>query len=164
MSVELLVGQFSLFELPISFFFDSVFVGFGGCVILVTVSVLIFSIVYMGGTTRYRRFVYLLLMFVFSILLLVSADRFITVLVGWDGLGLTSFCLVIFYERPRRLSSGLLTVLTNRLGDSMFICSLFYFFLVGGLSVVDHYHYSYLMAILLVVGSITKRAQLPFCS
>jgi len=42
-------------------------------------------------------------------------------MLGWDGLGLVSFILVIFYNNSSSLDSGLITVFTNRLGDCFFI-------------------------------------------
>ena len=52
-------------------------------------------------------------------------------MVGWDGLGLVSFCLVIYYARSRSMESGLVTVFRNRFGDVFFLLSMFFFF-VGG--------------------------------
>ena len=45
------------------------------------------------------------------------------VLLGWDGLGLTSFLLVVYYQSSHSLGAGLITVLTNRLGDVGLILS-----------------------------------------
>merc|ERR550519_1201056 len=45
------------------------------------------------------------------------------ILLGWDGLGLTSFLLVIFYKNRKRLGSGILTVMLNRIGDCFFFTS-----------------------------------------
>jgi len=47
-------------------------------------------------------------------------------MVGWDGLGLISFCLVVFYSNHVRLDSGFVTVFSNRFGDVFFLCSFFF--------------------------------------
>jgi len=163
-SLEFLITYTEYCEYPVVFSFDFISLGYSRCVVLVSSRVLVFSVFYMDGTLNRRRFLYLLLLFIFSMLVMVFSGSFITILIGWDGLGMTSFCLVIFYDRPRSLSSGILTVLTNRLGDSMFICSLFYFLLGGGFSAENHVSLSFFLVFLLIVGRITKRAQLPFCS
>jgi NADH-ubiquinone oxidoreductase chain 5 len=41
----------------------------------------------------------------------------VRILLGWDGLGLVSYCLVIYYQNVRSYSAGMLTVLSNRIGD-----------------------------------------------
>lgn len=48
----------------------------------------------------------------------------ITFLLGWDGLGLVSFLLVIFYQNPRSLGAGIITLITNRIGDALIISSI----------------------------------------
>jgi len=52
-------------------------------------------------------------------------------MLGWDGLGLVSFLLVIYYIDRVRLDSGLITVFTNRLGDCLFILSFIFIFYRG---------------------------------
>jgi NADH-ubiquinone oxidoreductase chain 5 len=61
--------------------------------------------------------------FVVSINILIYSGNLITVLLGWDGLGITSFLLVIYYQNSYSLGAGLITVLTNRLGDVGLILS-----------------------------------------
>jgi len=118
----------------------------------------------MAGTQDFRRFVYLLVVFIMSMFFLVFSGNFFTIIVGWDGLGFVSFCLVVFYSSSSRLCSGLLTVFINRVGDSFFLLC-FYFFWVGGffsscLSLETGVGAA--MAAVFFVGCSTKRAQLPF--
>merc|ERR1712221_45872 len=82
--------------------------------------------------------------------------RLVGALIGGDGLGVTSFLLVIYYKNRKSLGSGIITALTNRLGDCFFLLILGMFFY--------SYSYFYLMAVLILITSITKSAQIPFSS
>lgn len=77
------------------------------------------------------RFFYLLFLFVVSIMFLVFSGSWVVVMLGWDGLGLVSFLLVIFYNNRSSLDSGLITVFTNRVGDCFFIFSFMFIFYRG---------------------------------
>lgn len=78
-------------------------------------------------------------------------------------MGLTSFCLVVFYGNSVRLDSGLVTVFRNRVGDVFFLLS-FFLFVEGGLWSFDRFYFSVPVSLLLFLffGRITKRAQIPF--
>jgi NADH:ubiquinone oxidoreductase subunit 5 (subunit L)/multisubunit Na+/H+ antiporter MnhA subunit len=71
------------------------------------------------------------MLFVFSMCLLIFIPRFVFVLVGWDGLGLTRFFLIIYYKSFRSWTSGLKTYLINRLGDGLVIIALLKFYNQG---------------------------------
>lgn len=112
-------------------------------------------------------FFIVLIIFVFSIFLLVFSNSWVLLIVGWDGLGLTSFLLVIFYNNRGTLDSGLVTVLSNRVGDCLFILRFLPMFYSGWFYLdflTIPYGNSFLFSFLLVLGSITKRAQFPFSS
>jgi len=118
----------------------------------------------MSGTQDFRRFVYLLVVFIMSMFFLVFSGNFFTIMVGWDGLGFVSFCLVVFYSSSSSLCSGLLTVFINRVGDSFFLVC-FYFFWVGGFfstCLVLGTGVGAAIAAVFFVGCSTKSAQLPF--
>jgi len=59
----------------------------------------------------------LVLIFVVSIIFLIISPNAISILLGWDGLGLNSSLLVIYYQNLRSYSAGMLSVLSNRIGD-----------------------------------------------
>ena len=75
----------------------------------------------MGHDINNNRFFYLVFMFILSILLIILRPNIIRILLGWDGLGLVSYCLVIYYHNYSRYNSGMLTVLLNRVGDVILI-------------------------------------------
>lgn len=56
-------------------------------------------------------------MFVVSIILLTVRPNTIRILFGWDGLGLVSYCLLIYYHNIMACNNGTLTVLSNRVRD-----------------------------------------------
>ena len=66
----------------------------------------------------------LLLLFLISMFGLVFSADLLRLFVAWDLLGFTSFFLVIFYRTRSALAGGLLTGLTNRVGD-VFLLALF---------------------------------------
>jgi len=87
---------------------------------------------------------------------LVFINTLFGALVGWDGLGITSFLLVIFFKSRKSLGSGMITALTNRLGDAFLLVLL-------GLSFLP-VTATYALLVLLLLTAITKRAQYPFSS
>jgi len=126
------IFSFCGWDLSFSFVFDFLSFGFFSCVSFISGVVFFYRVFYIGGTIDLRRFGWLVFLFVFSMFLLVFSGNFFTTMVGWDGLGLVSFCLVIFYNNSSRLESGLVTVFSNRLGDVFFLISfVFFFFRVG---------------------------------
>jgi len=72
----------------------------------------------------------LLFRFVLSIWILVFSGNFYSLLIGWDGLGVTSFLLVIYFQNKNSTNAGLITLLTNRVGDVLIIIRLILF--IGG--------------------------------
>jgi NADH:ubiquinone oxidoreductase subunit 5 (chain L)/Multisubunit Na+/H+ antiporter, MnhA subunit len=72
---------------------------------------------YINSELNLNRFIILVLIFVFSIVLLIISPNLIRILLGWDGLGLISYCLVIYYQNLKSYNAGILTALSNRIGD-----------------------------------------------
>jgi len=59
----------------------------------------------------------LVLIFVVSIIFLIISPNVISIFLGCDVLGLVSYLLVIYYQNIRSYVAGMLTVLSNRIGD-----------------------------------------------
>uniref|UniRef100_UPI00315DEB27 NADH dehydrogenase subunit 5 n=1 Tax=Allonothrus sinicus TaxID=3138099 RepID=UPI00315DEB27 len=161
--VQFIVFSFGGWEIVLSFVFDYLSLGFFSCVSFIAGMVFFYSVFYMGGGFDLRRFSFLVFLFVVSMFLLVFSGSFFSTMVGWDGLGLVSFCLVVYYNNSSSLDSGLVTVFSNRVGDVFFLLS-FYFFSVGGLWSFDFFSFvdPVLFVFFLFFGAITKSAQVPF--
>nr|YP_004327752.1 NADH dehydrogenase subunit 5 [Unio pictorum]ADE18135.1 NADH dehydrogenase subunit 5 [Unio pictorum]ADE18148.1 NADH dehydrogenase subunit 5 [Unio pictorum]ADE18161.1 NADH dehydrogenase subunit 5 [Unio pictorum]ADE18174.1 NADH dehydrogenase subunit 5 [Unio pictorum]ADE18187.1 NADH dehydrogenase subunit 5 [Unio pictorum] len=133
-------------------------------VCLISGSVSLFSVSYMDGEIFMRRFMLLIMAFVGSMNLLIFIPSLITILLGWDGLGIVSFALVIYYQNKKSLAAGMLTVLANRIGDALLILSICLLVNWGewciGYGMIGSF--SLLICFLVVVGAMTKSAQIPF--
>lgn len=113
---------------------------------------------------RPKRFVYLVNFFVLSILFLVIRPRLVVIILGWDGLGVISFLLVIYYNNFGSLKSGLVTIYINRFGDVAILFSLFLMYSIGywPFWILMYDTEIILLSLFLALAASTKRAQLPF--
>ena len=124
---------------------------------IISSSVLLWSYSYLGSEPAYLRFFFLILRFLFSIFLLIFATSLLSLFIGWDLLGFTSFFLVAFYGNQSCHSAAMLTGLSNRVGDC-------FFFLLIGICPARGFSLSWASFVLIVLVGITKSAQLPFSS
>jgi NADH-quinone oxidoreductase subunit L len=84
-----------------------------------------YSIEYMSHDPSIVRFFAYLNMFVFFMLLLILGDNLFLLFVGWEGVGLASYCLIGFwYENEAPPKAGIKAFLTNRVGDAGFMIGL----------------------------------------
>ena len=78
----------------------------------------IYSIGYMAHDERRRRFFGFLNLFVAAMLLLVLADNYLVLFVGWEGVGLASYLLIGFWQhKPRAATAAKKAFVVNRVGD-----------------------------------------------
>jgi len=133
-------------------------------VVLVSASVIIFSSFYMREETYLSRFTWLVILFVVSIIFLIFIPNLVGLIIGWDGLGLVSFVLVIFYQDKKSLGSAIITFLSNRVGDAFFIIAIGVSRFLGSWHFLDlgEVRLRFLIVGLVILGRITKRAQIPF--
>lgn len=144
-------------------YFDWVAILFIRVVLLISSIILFYRIIYINNEKFLIRYYYLLIIFVFSIILIILRPNIIRIILGWDGLGLVSFCLVIFYQNYNSYNSGILTVVLNRLGDIIILI------VIGIIIIYGRWNFFILkdnkiFILLLIIARITKRAQIPFSS
>nr|YP_009544454.1 NADH dehydrogenase subunit 5 [Lupocycloporus gracilimanus]AYW03836.1 NADH dehydrogenase subunit 5 [Lupocycloporus gracilimanus] len=159
---------FSLLSSSIVFtlVFDWISLLFMCFVLAISSSVLFYSGSYMAEDKTFNRFMWLVLAFVLSMGFMVMSPNLISILLGWDGLGLVSYALVIYYQNEKSANAGMLTILSNRVGDVAILLS------VGLMSSLGSWNfslYSYymddswlLLKVLVMVSAMTKSAQIPF--
>lgn len=137
---------------------------FSCTVLFISANVLIFSTIYILDDKFINRFTVLVLLFILSINFLIFIPHFIILLLGWDGLGIVSFILVIYYQNPKSLAAGIITALTNRIGDVILLLSIAWTINQGHWFIINIWpsSISTLQIICITVAAITKSAQMPF--
>jgi len=85
----------------------------------------VYAIGYMEGDPRYGRFFAYLNLFVFFMLLLVLADNYGLLYVGWEGVGLCSYLLIGFwFEKTENATAAKKAFVTTRIGDTAMLVGL----------------------------------------
>ena len=93
----------------------------------------IYSIGYMHDDEGFYRYFAYLNLFVFAMLILVSANNFLLMFVGWEGVGLCSYLLIGFwYEKKSASDAGKKAFVVNRIGDFGFLLGVFLIFWTFG--------------------------------
>ena len=133
----------------------------------------VYSIGYMHGDPSYPRFFTYLNLFMTSMLVLVLADNYLLMFVGWEGVGLCSYLLIGFwYERRSASDAGKKAFIVNRIGDAGFILAMaLIFWTTGSLAYHDVFAaagdnkvttgIATAITLLLFVGAMGKSAQIP---
>ena len=164
--IEWEVMKISSSVIYLTFIIDSMSLYFIRLVRLVSGSVIIFSSSYIITEKFFSRFIFLVFIFIMSIFLLILSPNIISLLLGWDGLGVTSYLLVIFYQRNKSYNAGILTALTNRLGDVGLLVSISLIIYLGSWTYlylnVNNRIFSQILVYLIIISACTKSAQIPF--
>nr|YP_009407025.1 NADH dehydrogenase subunit 5 [Typhlatya dzilamensis]ASA39574.1 NADH dehydrogenase subunit 5 [Typhlatya dzilamensis] len=154
-------------SLEMTFIFDWMSLLFLSFVSFISAMVMFYSGGYMVGDGNMDRFMYLVLGFVGSMVFLIVSPNLVSILLGWDGLGLVSYVLVIYYQNEKSAGAGMLTALSNRVGDVAILISIALMFDMGGWGFIfynDSGHMSEIggLVVLVILAGITKSAQIPF--
>nr|ASL05726.1 NADH dehydrogenase subunit 5 [Agapanthia daurica] len=180
-SLNLLIKDYSLIldynvislnssSIVMSILLDWMSLMFMSFVMLISSMVIFYSEEYMSEDMNLNRFILLVVMFVLSMMLLIISPNLISILLGWDGLGLVSYCLVIYYQNLKSYNAGMLTALSNRIGDVALLMSIAWMLNFGGWNYIYYLDYMImdksmkLITYLVVLAAMTKSAQIPFSS
>lgn len=133
----------------------------------------IYSIGYMHGDEGFNRFFSYLNLFVFFMLILVMANNYVLMFVGWEGVGLCSYLLIGFWYKNQAFNDAAKKAfIMNRIGDLALLMGLFLLFKYYGsltFSEVFASANSYVpdaktitaITLLLFIGACGKSAQMP---
>nr|YP_009379193.1 NADH dehydrogenase subunit 5 [Kiwa tyleri]ARQ27016.1 NADH dehydrogenase subunit 5 [Kiwa tyleri] len=154
-------------SIVVTYIFDWMSLMFLSFVLFISAMVLYYSGDYMEGDYNINRFIWLVLAFVFSMMFLIISPNMISILLGWDGLGFISYILVIYYQNEKSANAGMMTILSNRVGDVAILLSIGLMFSLGGWNFIYYVFYlsdeiSMMLKLLVVIAAMTKSAQIPF--
>nr|YP_010415477.1 NADH dehydrogenase subunit 5 [Atkinsoniella nigrita]USC52168.1 NADH dehydrogenase subunit 5 [Atkinsoniella nigrita] len=137
---------------------------FCSTVLLISSMVILYSINYIGVQSySSNRFLFLVILFITSMMLMILSPNLISIMLGWDGLGLVSYCLVIYYSSMKSYLAGMITCLTNRLGDIGLLISICWLMSYGSWHFLYYKDmYGNYIFYLIIVSCFTKSAQIPF--
>nr|YP_009228834.1 NADH dehydrogenase subunit 5 [Calliphora chinghaiensis]ALS20021.1 NADH dehydrogenase subunit 5 [Calliphora chinghaiensis] len=139
-------------------------------VLMISSLVIFYSKEYMESDYKINRFIMLVLMFVTSMMMLIISPNLISILLGWDGLGLVSYCLVIYFQNVKSYNAGMLTALSNRIGDVALLLAIAWMLNYGSwnyifyLEVMKDNFEMMIVGSLVMLAAMTKSAQIPFSS
>nr|QWK44314.1 NADH dehydrogenase subunit 5 [Hedophyllum nigripes] len=121
------------FHVDWAFCFDSLTVVMLIVVTFISTLVHLYSTEYMGGDPHLPRFMSYLSLFTFFMLILVTADNFVQMFVGWEGVGLCSYLLINFwFTRIQANKAAIKAMLVNRVGDFGLALGIFGIFICFG--------------------------------
>nr|YP_009409426.1 NADH dehydrogenase subunit 5 [Anoplocnemis curvipes]ASH96377.1 NADH dehydrogenase subunit 5 [Anoplocnemis curvipes] len=148
--------------------FDWMSLLFMGSVMFISSMVIYYSDDYMMNDDNKVRFLILVLLFIMSMMFMIVSPNLISILLGWDGLGLVSYCLVIYFQNYKSYNAGMLTILTNRIGDVAILLGIAWLFNSGSWHYLYYnlyfFNWGYILCLLIVLAAFTKSAQIPFSS
>nr|YP_010950983.1 NADH dehydrogenase subunit 5 [Thienemanniella majuscula]WML69324.1 NADH dehydrogenase subunit 5 [Thienemanniella majuscula] len=168
--VEWNIISLNSMDIVMVFLFDWMSFIFMSFVMLISSLVIFYSKEYMSGEKYLSRFILLVVLFVFSMMFLIISPNLISILLGWDGLGLVSYCLVIYFQNVKSYNAGMLTALSNRIGDVALLMAIAWMLNFGSWNYIfylDIMNLDYEMKFILymvILAAMTKSAQIPFSS
>ncbi|KGN33869.1 NADH:ubiquinone oxidoreductase subunit L [Knoellia sinensis KCTC 19936] len=162
------------FQLETGLLIDQLSVAFVLLITFVGSLIHVYSIGYMEHDVDRRKFFAYLNLFVASMLLLVLADSYLLLFVGWEGVGLASYLLIGFWNHnPAYATAANKAFFVNRVGDvGMSIAIMFMFFTFGSVDFATVHAAApeagstamTALGLLLLIGACAKSAQFPLQS
>nr|AEP27509.1 NADH dehydrogenase subunit 5 [Barynotus obscurus] len=166
--IELNILSFNSVSVLMTILLDWMSLLFMSFVLFISSMVINYSEEYMHGMKNLNRFILLVVMFVLSMMLLIISPNLISILLGWDGLGLVSYALVIYYQNVKSFNAGMLTALSNRLGDAALLMSIAWMLNYGSwnyifyIDLMSEDKSMKLISFPIISAAMTKSAQIPF--
>nr|YP_010329422.1 NADH dehydrogenase subunit 5 [Haemaphysalis yeni]UNO53866.1 NADH dehydrogenase subunit 5 [Haemaphysalis yeni] len=160
--IEYYINSISSLDLKFYFLFDWISNLFVSIVFLISGMVILYSSSYMNMDKNKNCFCIIVLMFVLSMIMLIMMPNMMMIILGWDGLGLVSYCLVIFYQSTNSYNSGMMTIISNRVGDVMMIMAVLFLFNFGSFDFMSLNKTEMILGIFIIMAGMTKSAQIPF--
>lgn len=131
----------------------------------------LYSVGYMHGDSRYPRFFAYLNLFLASMLILILGSNLLTLFLGWELVGVSSYLLIGFwFERASYASAAKKAFVTNRVGDVAFMVAMFLTFVTFGtldlLAIIDNAEVlasstAFILVLLFMAAAAAKSAQIP---
>lgn len=128
-------------------------------VLIVTTLVVSYREIYIEHYNN-KKFFFLLLIFIASMIILSVRRSIISTIVGWEFLGVTSLCLIIFYPNKTSKINSILTIIFNRIGDVILILIVGAFLLKNERR-LEIQRLDKKFCLIIALCSLTKRAQFP---
>jgi NADH-ubiquinone oxidoreductase chain 5 len=104
----------------------------------------------------------------FTFIFLIITPNVISILLGWDGLRVVSYLLVIYYHNVKSYGAGMLIVLSNRIGDFCLLMFIAWIINFGGWSFIYYLEFlavsieMELISFVVVLAAMTSSAEIPF--
>nr|YP_086821.1 NADH dehydrogenase subunit 5 [Trialeurodes vaporariorum]AAU14227.1 NADH dehydrogenase subunit 5 [Trialeurodes vaporariorum] len=139
---------------------------FTATVMIITSSVILYSTYYMSHSNKSNQFMKTIMIFILSMTTLIFSANLPSMMLGWEGLGMSSFILIMFYKSKKALTSSFLTMMINRVGDITLIMSALFFMNMNSWSFETFCNLSMSKEpiMLMMVALFSKSAQLPLSS
>lgn len=151
-------------DMSIFFLLDEKSSVFTLIVIIVTARIIIYRQFYIKK--KKVIFLKILIIFIASIVILILSPNIVTLIIGWEGLGITSFRLIMFYQNKKSVIRSIYTIIINRVGDITLIVAIM--ILINSSSWIflsmEYLNSRTKWVTLITVSIFSKRAQIPFSS
>nr|UZI00090.1 NADH dehydrogenase subunit 5 [Andricus sp. 1 CYS-2022a] len=160
--IEWLIYSINSCNIEFIIFIDWMMLMFMSVVMFISSMVMLYSKEYMMMELKKKYFIMILMLFVISMIFMIISPSIISIILGWDGLGLISYCLIIYYQNMYSYNSGMLTLFTNRIGDCMLLMMIFMMINLGSWNLLFFNFNNKLFIIMFLIMIMTKSAQIPF--
>ena len=158
-------------EAPIALYLDPLSLSLAVMIGFVCGLIHVYAVFYMRDEEDYPRFLALLNLFVFAMLVLILAENLPLLYLGWEGVGFCSYLLIGFWYREKaNADAGRKAFITTRIGDTALLIGIAWLFqLFGSLSITALNGMAFLLpgsivtaiGILFLIGAMGKSAQVP---